>query len=230
MVGERGLVNLYINSPLDHQAGWAVDVPDLMIACYDNPKLVTDLLRLFQERTLAEMRAALEAGVEVIFVPWYFASISAGWSPRLYQSLFLPLLREQVDLVHGMGGLYHYYDDGAVTRLLPWLAQSGIDLLSSFPPAPMGDFNMADAKARYGKQICFNGNIDLINVIKNGTPESIQTAVRQLIYAGAPGGGFILGTSDSIRDTDLANVRAFFEAGRLYGDYASMQVGSYAQS
>jgi uroporphyrinogen decarboxylase len=230
MVGERGLVHLYINSPLDHQAGWAVDLPDLMVACYDDPQFVTRLLQLFHEHTMAEISAALEMGVEVIFTPWYFASLSAGWSPRLYETFFLPLLREQVALVHQMGGLYHYYDDGAVMRILPWLAEAGIDLLSSFPPPPMGDFDMAKAKAQFGDKICFNGNIDLIHVIKNGNPPTIHSAVRQLILEGAPGGGFILGTSDSIRDTELGNVRAFFEAARKYGDYTAIQEISYAES
>jgi uroporphyrinogen decarboxylase len=113
-------------------------------------------------------------------------------------------------------------------RILPWLAEAGIDLLSSFPPPPMGDFDMLKAKVQFGHKICFNGNIDLINVIKNGTPETIQAAVRQIIHDGAPGGGFILGTSDSIRETELPNVRAFFEAARRYGDTSALQENSYA--
>ena len=219
-IGERGLVNLYINSALDHQAGWAFDLVDMMVACYDSPEFVRDLLRLFQDHTLAETRAALEAGVEVVFVPWYFASLSTGWSPPLFETFFLPLIKEHVDLVHDMGGLYHYYDDGAVNRILPWLADAEVDILSTAPPPPIGDVDLAQAKAEFGDSICFNGNVDLLNVIKDGTPQFIQQAVRQLILDAAPGGGFILGTSDSIRDADLANVRAYFEAARTYGDYS----------
>jgi hypothetical protein len=219
-IGERGLFNLYINSALDHQAGWAFELVDLMVACYDSPEFVRDLLRLFQDHTLAETSAALEAGVEVVFVPWYFASMSAGWSPPLFETFFLPLIKEHVDLVHDMGGLYHYYDDGAVTRILPWLAEAAIDILSTAPPPPIGDVDLAQAKADFGDRICFNGNVDLLNVIKDGTPEFIRHTVRQLILDAAPGGGFILGTSDSIRDADLANVRAYFEAARMYGDYS----------
>jgi hypothetical protein len=221
-VGGRGLVNLYINSALDHQAGWAFELVDLMVACFDSPDFVRELLRLFQDHTLAETRAALEAGVEVIFVPWYFASMSAGWSPRFFETFFLPLIKEHVDLVHDMGGLYHYYDDGAVTRVLPWLAEAGVDILSTAPPPPIGDVDLVQAKAEFGDRICFNGNVDLINVIKDGTPELIHQTVRQLIVDAAPGGGFILGTSDSIRDADLANVRAYFEAARMYGDYSHL--------
>jgi len=221
-VGQRGLVHLYINSALDHQAGWAFELVDLMVACLDNRQFVQDLLRLFQGRTLAETRAALEAGIEVIFVPWYFASLSAGWSPHLFETLFLPLIKEHVALVHAMGGLYHYYDDGAVTRILPWLAEAGVDIVSSVPPPPIGDVDLAQAKVQFGERICFNGNVDLIHVIKDGTRERIHQTVRQLILDAAPGGGLVLGTSDSIRDADLGNVRAYFEAARMYGDYSHL--------
>jgi hypothetical protein len=102
-VGDRGLVNLYINSALDHQAGWAVDLVDMMVACYDDPQFIRDLLRLFQDHTLAETRAALAEGVEVVFVPWYFASMSAGWSPHFFETFFLPLIQEHVAAVPDPG-------------------------------------------------------------------------------------------------------------------------------
>ena len=50
------------------------------------------------------------------------------------------------------------------------------------------------------------------------TPEMIERAVENAIAVAAPGGGFILGTSDSIRDgTPIENVRAYFAAARKYG-------------
>lgn len=216
-VGERGLVQLTIDSAIDHQAGWAYELVDLMVAAYEQPALVDGLLRLFQENTLRQTRCALEAGVEVIFTPWYFASLSAGWSPALFQRLFLPLVREQVELVHSFGAIYHYYDDGKCTTVLPWLADAGIDLISTVPPPPVGDIDLKAAKATVGGRVCLNGNVDLLNVIARGTPEFIRETVRQTILDAAPGGGFILGTSDSIRDAPIENVRAYFAAGREFG-------------
>ncbi len=221
-VGERGLVNFVVNSALDHQAGWAFELVDMMIACFDNPQFVHDLLRLFQDHSLAETQTALAAGAKVIFVPWYFASLSAGWSPDFFATFFLPLIQEHVALVHEMGGLYHYYDDGAVSRILSWLADTGVDVLSTLPPSPTGDVELAQAKAAVGDRLCFNGNVDLLHVIKDGTPELIHNTVRRAILDAAPQGGFILGTSDSIRDASRTNVQAFFEAARKYGDYTHL--------
>jgi len=221
-VGSAGLVNLYINSAIDHGAGWCMELPDLMVASLQEPDLVRGLLAVFHQYAMAQTRCALEAGVEVIFCPFYFASLSVGWSPRFYHDFILPLVREQVDLVHAMGGLYHYYDDGKVSKILPWLAECGVDLLSTLPPPPMGDVDLAAAKSAYGDRFCLNGNIDIVNVLKLGTPDLVRERVREAIMAAAPGGGFVLGTSDSIREAPPENVAAFFQAGRGYGCYAHL--------
>jgi len=218
-VGERGLVQVYISSPIDHYAGWSMDLENLMVASLQQPEFLAALLRLFQDMILAQTRCALEAGVKVIFTPWYFASASVGWSPTFYQRFILPLVREQVMLVHSGGGLYHYYDDGKLMGILPWLAEAGVDLLSTLPPPPTGDTDLRLAKMLVGDRICLNGNIDVVNVIKAGTPDSVRATVRQAILDAAPGGGFILGTSDSIRDAPQENVVAYFQAARRYGNY-----------
>ncbi|MHB0874437.1 MAG: uroporphyrinogen decarboxylase family protein [Anaerolineae bacterium] len=222
VIGERGLVHLTIESAIDHRAGWAREVVDLMVDAYERPEFVRRLLRLFQDYSLAETRCACEAGVEVIFTPWYFASLSAGWSPRLFHDLFVPLIKEGVDLVHSYGRLYHFYDDGKCTTILPWLKECGIDVISTLAPPPVGDTDLRQAKALIGDTVCLNGNVDLIYVIKMGTPEQIRDAVRQAILDAAPGGGFWLGTSDSIRDTVPENVRAYFQAARDFGDYSHL--------
>jgi uroporphyrinogen decarboxylase len=118
-----------------------------------------------------------------------------------------------------MGGLYHYYDDGKSMGILPWLAEAGVDVLSTLPPPPAGDVDLRLAKEQVGDRLCLNGNIDVVNVIMLGTPDDVRAAVRRAIVDAAPGGGFILGTSDSIRDAPQENVAAYFEAGRRYGDY-----------
>jgi hypothetical protein len=62
--------------------------------------------------------------------------------------------------------------------------------------------------------------VDLLYVVKMGTPELVDQTVREAMEIARPGGGFILGSSDSFRDgTPLANIRAYFEAGRKYGRY-----------
>jgi len=102
--------------------------------------------------------------------------------------------------------------------ILELLADCGIDVLQTLTPPPVGDVDLAEAKRRIGDRVCLMGYVDIIYVIQRGTPELIEHTVRHAIEVASPGGGFILGTSDSIRDgTPLENVRAYFQAARKYG-------------
>ena len=65
------------------------------------------------------------------------------------------------------------------------------------------------------------GYIDLIYVVQQGTPELIDRTVREAMEIAKPGGGFIIGSSDSFREgTSWENVRAYFEACKKYGRYS----------
>jgi uroporphyrinogen decarboxylase len=219
-LGDRGLCELYVNGALDCRAGDARSMADLMTDALEAPEFFRRLLRIFHEHVLQITRAALEAGVRIIFGTWFYASMSAGWSPVLWREFFFPLICEHIDLVHSYGALYHYYDDGKCMAILPWLREAGVDVLSTCTPPPVGDFDLAQAKAQVGDRICLKGYVDLLYVVKLGTPELVERTVREALEIAKPGGGFILGSSDSFRDgTPLENIRAYFEAARRYGGY-----------
>ena len=91
------------------------------------------------------------------------------------------------------------------------------------PGPPAGDVDLKTVKARIGDRVCLKGNIDLLYVLKEGSSSQVEAAVRQAIQAAGPGGGYILATSDAVRDgTPVENVRAFCAAGRKYGNYAHL--------
>jgi len=216
MIGDMGLAELYVYGILDCRAGDARGLRQLMMDYYDDRVLFNRLLEFFHRRMMEETRVALEDGVKIIFGSWFYESLSAGWSPEIWHKAFCPKLREHVDLVHSAGALYHYYDDGKLMGILKWLAEAGIDLLSTCAPSPFGDFDLELAKQSFGDRICFKGYIDLLYVVKLGTPEFIEQTVRNALEIGGRGGGFILGSSDSFRDgTPVENVRAYFRAARM---------------
>ncbi|MBC7288782.1 MAG: hypothetical protein H5T86_12250 [Armatimonadetes bacterium] len=158
--------------------------------------------------------------MKIIFGSWFYESLSAGWSPKIWREEFLPRLKQQVEMVHAAGALYHFYDDGKISQLLPMLVEAEVDIVSTCTPPPVGDFDLAAAKRDFGEKLCFKGYIDLLYVVKMGTPDQIDAAVRTAMEIGKPGGGFILSSSDSFRDgTPVENVRAYAEAARKYGVY-----------
>jgi len=216
--GERALVMLNVLSSLCHRAGDAYPMQKLMIALYDDRAFFDELLDMYQRDMMQEVRTSLDQGVRHFLANWYYNSISAGWSPKIWEEVFAPQLAEMTAAVHEAGGTVNFYDDGKCMPIIDLLAECGIDVLQTLTPPPVGDVDLAEVKRRIGDRVCLMGHVDLIYVIQRGTPELIDQTVKQAVEIAAPGSGFILGTSDSIRDgTPFENVRAYFEAARKYG-------------
>jgi uroporphyrinogen decarboxylase len=218
IVSDRGLVEMTINPPLDHFLGDLRGLTQLMIDYYEDRPFFDRMFAFCQDYALRLIKAVLEGGVPYIFGTWYYASLSAGWSPKIFREVFAPLIRQHADLVHAYGGIYHIYDDGKMMRTLGDYVAAGADIVETLTPPPVGDVDLAEAKRLSGDRTCLKGYVDLLYVIKEGTPELIEETVRRTIEIATPGGGFILGTSDSIRDgTPHENVRAYFAAAHKYG-------------
>ena len=217
-VGERGLVECRPTQGTDQFLVDAVGVEGSLLLYYDDRDMLKELVRIFNSYTQAIMKLALEAGAEMIFDAWYNCSMSVGWSPAHFKEIFLPHIRENVELTHSYGAIHHYYDDGKMDQTLESLADAGVDVIETLSPPPMGDVDLRSAKARIGDRVCLKGNVDQVNVILPGTPAEIRETVRETIEIGSPNGGFILSTSDSIRpETPWGNIVAFFDAAKEFG-------------
>ena len=217
LFGDRGLVELNVMSQMCHRAGDAMAMEDLMVAYHDDRGFFDEIVGLFQRQMMDEVRHALAAGVRHFFANWYYNSMSSGWSPRIWEEVFAPHLKEMCDAVHGADGTVNLYDDGKFMPVADMIADAGVDVLQTLTPPPVGDADLAELKRRIGDRVCLMGYVDLLYVIQSGTPELIERTVRKAIEIAGPA-GFILGSSDSIRDgTPLENVRAYFEAARKHG-------------
>jgi len=64
----------------------------------------------------------------------------------------------------------------------------------------VGDFDLGHAKATIGEKVALKGYVDLLYVIKHGTPELIERTVAEAMEIARPGGGWIIGSSDSFRE------------------------------
>ena len=216
-VGEHGMVLATVRCPIDHQAGDLRGVAALMVDYYEDRPFFDALVGVCFDRMMAETRALLEAGVRAIFGGWYFTSLSAGWSPAIFREVFLPMLEAHVELVHSYDAIYDYYDDGKLMGIADMVAGAGVDVLETLTPPPVGDADLAELKRRIGDRVCLKGFGDLLYVIMRGTPEQVDAMVRDAMDAAGPV-GFIMGTSDSIREgTPKENIAAYFRAAARYG-------------
>lgn len=219
-LGDRGVVMVGVRSELCMQAGDARNMLDLMMDYHLDRPLFDELLELFQERTMAEIKAVLEAGGEWIFLNSYYNSLSAGWSPAIFQEVFVPHIREVVDLVGSYGAYVDYYDDGKLAQSMEMITDCGIDVLETCTPPPICDFDLRWAKEHIGDRVTLKGYVDLLYVVKMGTPDLVERTVAEAMEIAKPGGGFIIGSSDSFREgTPPENMHAYFQSCLKYGRY-----------
>lgn len=124
----------------------------------------------------------------------------------------------------GMHKLFHSMPEGVVGGIHNCIrSQQVIDLypgvgarLLQFGP----DVDPAFAKEKVGDQMCLLGNLAPTGVLKEGTPEEVEEACRQVFEKAGPGGGFILGSSGSVaRFTPIQNLEAMVRACEKYGTY-----------
>ncbi len=219
-IGDRGVIAVTVSSALDYQAGYARDMQDLMMDFYEDRPLFDELMGMYHQRTLEQIKAALEAGAEFIFGSWFFASLSSGWSPTIFEEVFLPQIRDHVELTHQYDAYYDYYDDGNLKNSIEMIASTGIDILETCTPPPVGDLDLAFAKDTIGDKVTLKGCIDLLLVVKEGTPQLINDTVKGTMEIAKPGGGFIIGSTDSFREgTPIENINTYFKACKKYGIY-----------
>lgn len=218
-IGEEGFLEVRPHLGVDHLLVDALGITQSLILSADDLPLFKRILGFFHEYYKRCLVLALERGARMIFESWFNCSLSAGWPPAIYRECFLPLIAEDARITHEHGAFFHFYDDGKIMPLLEDFKAAGIDLLSTLCPPPSGDVDAVKVKEILGESVALMGHVDL-GVIRFGTPAEIETQVHRAIEVLGSGGGYILGTSDSIRDgSPFENVKAFFDAGRKYGAY-----------
>jgi uroporphyrinogen decarboxylase len=101
--------------------------------------------------------------------------------------------------------------------VVPDIIAAGIDALHPIEPKCM---DIVKVKQQYGDRLALIGNLDLGYTLTRGTPEEVREAVLYLVKNVAPGGGFLLGSANSVTNyVPLKNYRAMLDATFEYGAY-----------
>ncbi|MBN2882759.1 MAG: hypothetical protein JXN10_04470 [Clostridia bacterium] len=217
--GEDGIVQTRICGGVDDLLVNTMGLENVLMLYYDDRKLLVDVLDFFHEYYKKMLKHTLENEADFIFEAWFNASLSTGWSPAMYRELFLDRIKEDIELTHSYGAYFHFYDDGRIMPLAQDFADSGMDMITTLTPPPAGDTNAEEIKRIMHGKTVLSGYVDCIK-IRYGTPDEIREQTRYACEVLGKDGGYILGTSDSIRDgSPYENIKAFFETGLKYSRY-----------
>ncbi len=150
----------------------------MMVALYDDPVWLAELMERIVEVEIAFARVQIDAGADIIGLGDAIASIV---SPKMYRQFALPYEKRIFDAVHAQGALARLHICGNTSRILDGMLETGADFIDV---DWMVDFQTA--AETFGDKAALVGNFDPVSVMYEGTPELIEQAVLHCIQVGGP--------------------------------------------
>lgn len=137
-------------------------------------------------------------------------------SPRHYRKFIFPWYEEFIHIAHQHNLKVFFHTDGVLWDLLEDLIALGIDALHPIDPTCM---DIDTLKTKVNKRVCLIGNISN-QALEDGLPEEVAQLTKERLRTLAPGGGYILGSGNSVTDdARLENYLTMLETNKQYGRY-----------
>jgi uroporphyrinogen decarboxylase len=192
---------------------------DFLVFMIDDPKLAHGVLDMVNDFAIALVRRAIRAGAEVIMLGDDIAYRTAPMvSPPMYDEFIRPRLARIVEVIHDEGALAVKHSDGNLWPILDMIVSTGIDGIN--PLEPIAGMDIGRVKEKYGDRVCLLGNIDCGDLLSWGSVDDVKRVVRDTIRQAAPGGGYIVMSSNTIHSSvNPDNYRAMVEETHRSGVY-----------
>ena len=190
--------------------------------------LEPELAERYIEATTAEMLEVIDVQAEA-GVDGFIGGVDVAHhtttliSPAMFRRIFFPYLRRITERCHAHSLPFFKHTDGNIEIIeKELLLDCGVDGYHAIEPS--AGMDIARLKRRYGRDITLLGNIDCGHLMTRGSKDEIAKAVRRCIRDVAPGGGYVLSSSNSIHgDIPTGNFLAMLEAAREFGEYPIAQ-------
>ncbi len=216
--GERGILrgavpgfDIYGQPGCWQDAAALYGIEELILAAYDDPCWVRELLAVLQGRKLQWAQSLHDAEFDLIELGGGDAS-STVISPAIFEEFVAPFDKPLVEAVQRAGRRVVYHICGGIMPILPQLLALGPDAVETFTPPDMGgDADLSEAKRMAGNSICMIGGFDQAHFFKGVDPERTREEVRRCFREAGCGGAYILSPSDHFFDADMRLLDAYAE-------------------
>lgn len=198
--------------------GLSMPVERFLLLMFDEPDLVHRILQAYTKWAIDYASYMIEAGVDAVQINADYCMNTGPWlSPAKFEEFILPYMRQQVEAYKAKGTYVLKHTDGKTWPILDLMVSTGIDALHGIQPSLGMDIRLL--KERFGDQISLFGAVEAEELI-NGTQDDIRRSVEYCLRYGAPGGGFVLTTSNSVQvGTRYENYMTMLQAARQSGAY-----------
>jgi len=132
-----------------------------------------------------------------------------------YKQYFYPRIQEGCDILHEHGLLAGAHLDGNNRSLAPMVAETSLDFIESFTPAPETDLSIQEARAFWpdkALQIHFPSSVHLDG------KEGIEKVAVDYLKQASPGNGFVMGISEDLPNRGVETMVPFFRFFHEHGE------------
>jgi uroporphyrinogen decarboxylase len=151
---------------------------------------------------------------------WAVDDIAFGTGPIIHprdlRKYIFPWYEEFSSICHEHGVYFFFHTDGVVWDFIEDLIALGVDALHPIDPTCM---DIVALKNKVGSRLALIGNISN-QLLEEGTPAEVAELTKQRLREIAPGGGYCLGSGNSVPDwATIENYKAMIETALQYGNY-----------
>lgn len=133
-------------------------------------------------------------------------------SPDIWRELIRPGEEKEYQLIKEAGLDVWVHSCGNIQRILPDLAEMGVDVLNPLQPECMDIYKI---KEEQGNRIAFWGGIGTQEVLPYGTPEEVREETRKVAAALSRSGGYITAPSQEVqKDVPFENLCMLIDTAR----------------
>ena len=197
---------------------WLLGYEGISFHLYDDEPLVRDMFEAVAVRIIAYFDAlasfdvvgALTLGDDLGF------KTQTLLSPEVYRKYLFPWHKKLVETVHRHGKPITLHACGNLNEIMEDIIDCGWDVKHSFEDSIQPVW---EAKEMYGDRLALLGGFDMDKMSRMSEAE-VQAHTRFLIEKCAPGGGWALGTGNSVANyVPVQNLLAMLEEGYRVGMY-----------
>lgn len=188
------------------------------MAVYEQPDLVQALFERVSDLILSMFRAM--TSMDWVGAIWYSDDIAytsgVMVAPDFLRAHFFPLLQKIGAWCDSRKIPFIYHTDGALWEVFDDIIKSGVTAIHPIEPKSM---NIAEVRQKVKNHLCLCGGIE-VDVLARGSTDEVRELVRAYLSEIAPGGGYCLGSSNSIPEyVKVENYLAMVETGLQFGTY-----------
>jgi len=190
-----------------------------MMGLYENPEYIRNICDSLGAALFAMYERVI--GADHIGGIWLSDDIayteSLIMSPDIIRKYLFPWYEKYAALAHEYGKIFFFHSDGNQEPLLDDFVAMGFDAIHPIEPKA---WDVIELKKRVKGKLALLGTVDMDYPLARGSKEEIREYVRQRIIDIAPGGGFAIGSSNSIaKYVPVENFKAMLSAVEEFGQY-----------